>query len=201
MSNKTEILYDLVFKAVIRLITQQNNFKLEFQTITTDTEIALINAKHTNFAKSQRIGCWFHLKQDLMREAKKLGLFNSKNKKVNPDMTLEVITQLSLLPLEYKGDINYLKNKLDLFSKQYPLYSNMIKGYFYDNKIKYFEDNSYNYNIFPKDIRSNSILERYNKTIKSELGEKRTCDWVVFLNFINRELKRINTILSKNEIF
>ena len=44
--------------------------------------------------------------------------------------------------------------------------------YFYDNKIKYFEDNSYNYNIFPKDIRSNSILERYNKTIKSELGEK-----------------------------
>ena len=75
----------------------------------------------------------------------------------------------------------------------------MIKGYFYDNKIKYFEDNSYNYNIFPKDIRSNSILERYNKTIKSELGEKRTCNWVVFLNFINRELERINTILSKNE--
>ena len=52
-----------------------------------------------------------------MREAKKLGLFNSKIKKVNPDTTLEVITQLSLLPLEYKGDINYLKNKLDLFSK------------------------------------------------------------------------------------
>ena len=32
-----------------------------------------------------------------------------------------------------------------------------------------------------------------------ELGEKRTCNWVVFLNFINRELERINNILSKNE--
>ena len=199
MSNKTEILYDMVFKSIKNILTQNNIYELKIETITTDTEIALINAIHTNFPKSQRIGCWFHLKQDLMREAKKLGLFNSKNKKVNPDTTLEVITQLSLLPLEYKGDINYLKNKLDLFSKRYPLYSNMIKGYFYDNKIKYFEDNSYNYNIFPKDIRSNSILERYNKTIKSELGEKRTCNWVVFLNFINRELERINTNLSKNQ--
>jgi hypothetical protein len=165
MSNKTEILYDMVFKSIKNILTQNNIYELKIETITTDTEIALINAIHTNFPKSQRIGCWFHLKQDLMREAKKLGLFNSKNKKVNIDMTLEVITQLSLLPLEYKGDINYLKNKLDLFSKQYPLYSNMIKGYFYDNKIKYFEDNSYNYNIFPKDIRSKSILERYNKNV------------------------------------
>ena len=32
-----------------------------------------------------------------------------------------------------------------------------------------------------------------------ELGEKRTYNWVVFLNFINRELERINNILSKNE--
>ena len=29
---------------------------------------------------------------------------------------------------------------------------------------------NFNYYKFPKDIRSNSILERYNKTIKEELG-------------------------------
>ena len=68
-----------------------------------------------------------------------------------------------MLPLEYNGDIKYLKTKLDIISKQYPIYTNMINGYFYDNKIKFFENNSYNYNIFPKDIRSNSILERYKK--------------------------------------
>ena len=73
----------------------------------------------------------------------------------------------------------------------------MINIYFYDNKIKFFENNSYNYNIFPKDIRPNTILERYNKTIKMELREKRTCNWVVFLNFINRELERINIFFIK----
>ena len=76
MSNKTEILYDLIFKSVIRILTQNNIYQLQIKTITTDTELALINAVKNNFANSQRIGCWFHLKQDLIREAKVLGLFN-----------------------------------------------------------------------------------------------------------------------------
>ena len=46
-----------------------------------------------------------------------------------------------------------------------------LKGYFLTTKMKYFIDGSYNYALFPKDIRSNSILEGYNKTIKSILGE------------------------------
>ena len=75
----------------------------------------------------------------------------------------------------------------------------MITQYFLDVKIKYFQDGSYNYNKFPKDIRSNSILERYNKIVKTALGVKRTCNWVVFLNFINNELIRINNLLAKNE--
>ena len=31
------------------------------------------------------------------------------------------------------------------------------------------------------------------------MGEKRTCNWVVFLNFINNEILRINEMLGKNE--
>ena len=42
------------------------------------------------------------------------------------------------------------------------------------NKLKYFEDGSYDYSKFPNDIRSNSILERYNKIIKTNFGDKRT---------------------------
>ena len=38
--------------------------------------------------------------------------------------------------------------------------------------MKCFIDGNYNYDLFPKDIRSNSLLERYNKTIKDRLGEK-----------------------------
>ena len=82
---------------------------------------------------------------------------------------------------------------------QYPKYYNLLFNYFLENKIKYFKDGSYNYNKFPKDIRSNSILERYNKTVKIKLGEKRLCNWVIFLNFINEELNRIKNILGENE--
>ena len=82
MRNKTEILYDLIFKSVIRIISQQNVYTLNILTITTDTEIALINAVNNNFPKVTRIGCWFHLNQDLIREAKIMGLFNKKIKKL-----------------------------------------------------------------------------------------------------------------------
>ena len=199
MSNKTEILYDIVFKSVKRILTQNNIFNLEIQTIITDTENALINAINNNFKNIQRLGCWFHLKQDLLREAKILGLLNPKNKKVDPELTLEVITQLSFLPVEYNGDIKYLENKINILAKQYNNYNNFINGYFMQTKLKYFKDGSFNYNKFPKDVRANSILERYNRTIKNELGAKRSCNWVVFLNFINKEIIRMSDILSKNE--
>ena len=47
-----------------------------------------------------------------------------------------------------------------VISKQYPNNYNGIYDYFIENKFKYFQNNSYNYGLFTKDIRSNSILER-----------------------------------------
>ena len=138
MSNKTEILYHLIFKSIIRILTQNDIYTLEIKTITTDTETALINAVTTTFTNTQRIGCWFHLKQELLREARILGLLNKKNKKINIDITYEVITQLALLPLEYKGDMNYLTNQLEILSNQYPIYNNFIKEDLYRKKIELF---------------------------------------------------------------
>ena len=199
MSNKTEILYDLVFKSVKRILTQFNLYKLQIESITTDSEIALINSVNNNFENSKRIWCWFHLNQDLIREAKTIELLNKKNENINIDSTNEVITQLSILPLNYKGDIEYIKSNISILLNQYPKYNNYIINYFLDAKLKYFIDGSYDYSKFPPDIRSNSVLERYNKEIKLQLGEKRTCNWVKFMNFINNEILRINTELGKNE--
>ena len=89
MSNKREILYDMAFKSIKRILTQNKIYKLNIETITTDTEIALINAININFPDSQRIGCWFHLKQDLMRETKILELINKKNKKIDQILPLK----------------------------------------------------------------------------------------------------------------
>ena len=57
MTNKTEILYDIIFKSVKRILTQNNIYQLSIKNITIDTEIALINAVKLNFPQSQRIGC------------------------------------------------------------------------------------------------------------------------------------------------
>ena len=43
-----------------------------------------------------------------------MGLFNKKNKNINIDSTYEVITQLSILPLNYKGDLDYIKKKINI---------------------------------------------------------------------------------------
>ena len=70
ISNRIEISYDLVFNSIKRILTQNQIYSLDIKTITTDTELALINSIKINFPNSKRIGCWFHLKQDLMKEAK-----------------------------------------------------------------------------------------------------------------------------------
>ena len=118
---------------------------MNINTITTDTELALINAVHNNFPNTTRIGCWFHLNQDLIREAKTYGLFNSKSKEIDSNITYEIITQLSLLPLNYKGNIDYLKDQLNVMLLQYPNYYN----YFISNKLRYFQDGTYDYSKFP----------------------------------------------------
>ena len=101
-----------------------------------------------------------------MREAKVLGLFNQKYNKFNPYITLEVIAQLSLLPIGYNGNINDLILKLDILVNNILIIINMAYGYFKENKLKYFKNDTFNYNKFPKDIRANSILERYNNIVK-----------------------------------
>ena len=55
MSNKTEILYNMVFKSVKNILTQNNIYKLQIIIITTDTEPALINAINNNFGMIKRI--------------------------------------------------------------------------------------------------------------------------------------------------
>lgn len=61
MNNKTEIMYDLIFKSIIPIITQYNNYNMKLKSITSDIEIALINVININFQKIIRINCFFHL--------------------------------------------------------------------------------------------------------------------------------------------
>ena len=110
MRNKTEVLYDVIFKSIYNILNQNDIYELEFNTITTNTEIALINDLNYIFKNFTRIGCWFHLNQDIIRNARTYGLLNTKSKSIDINETNKIITELSLLPLTYKGNMENFNN-------------------------------------------------------------------------------------------
>ena len=63
------------------------------------------------------IGDWAqspYLKQDLIRNARIMGLLNKRNKDIDINITFEIITQLTILPFQYKGNIEYIKEKINI---------------------------------------------------------------------------------------
>ena len=124
---------------------------------------------------------------------------NKKNKDIDINITKKIINELCIMPLKYNGNVNYVLDKIKELSKAYPYYNNFLNEYFVKNKIKYFIDDSLNYSKYPKNVRSNSILERYNRHVKEQINKKRYCNWIIFLKFINTEIFRVDNILSKNE--
>ena len=145
------------------------------------------------------INCFYHYKCNIIKNAKLLGLCNKKNKDIDINITKKIINELCIMPLKYNGNVNYVLDKIKDLSKAYPYYNNFLNEYFVKNKIKYFIDDSLNYSKYPKNVRSNSILERYNRHVKEQINKKRYCNWIIFLKFINTELSRVDNILSKNE--
>ena len=64
-------------------------------------------------------------------------------------------------------------------------------------KLKYFEDNSLNYDLVPVNFRTHNFLENYNRYIKLKLGEKRIINWINFLHFIKEERERsLNKLIN-----
>ena len=74
LNSKRELLYETVFESIIRNILKTSGCDLNFETIVTNQEIALINSIKKVFPKSQRISCLFHYKQNILRNLKSYGL-------------------------------------------------------------------------------------------------------------------------------
>ena len=89
-----------------------------------------------------------------------------------------------MLPIFYKGNLKYVDDKLEEIKVNYPIYTNYIENYFIKFKYKYFVNVNLNYDLIPKDIRSNSFLENYNRYIKKMLGDTNECQWINFIHFI-----------------
>lgn len=107
MSNRREDLYKRIFNSVIEILTQNYIYNLPVISITTDTELGLINAVESTFIGVQSIGCFYHLKDNLVNFAKMIGLLNKNNQYVKIEETNDVIYRLGNLCVEYDGNIDY----------------------------------------------------------------------------------------------
>lgn len=63
MNKKLVILYDLIFKSIKQIITQNNGYSLNFITITIDDEFALLKVVKQNFIGSINIICLYFFKK------------------------------------------------------------------------------------------------------------------------------------------
>ena len=199
MNSKCENAYNEIFQNIKNMINFKENEnyineKNSFITITTDNELALINSLQLHFPQSQRISCYYHFKNNLQKRARELGL---KKKELLED-TKKVINELGLLPLIYKGNLDTISEFLDKLKYKFPKHSNFINDFYKDNE-RYFISQALNYNNYPFLVRSNSILENYNRIIKKELGKKKEINYLNFVSFIKKEDKRFyNEIYNKS---
>ena len=185
---------------MINIITNNRKIDLDVVSIISDSEIALNNIIKKYFPNSQRIACYFHFKQDLLRNLRTYGLYNESNKLTSDS----ILKKLGKLPFIYKGKIEYVLGYLENIKKEYLNYINFLDEYFIKNKLEYFKDLSLDYSRIPNDCRTNNYLENYNGYIKSQLGKHRIINWVNFINFIKLESQRsidklyTNTTFNKN---
>lgn len=90
------------------------------------------------------------------------------------------------LPLIYNGNLDIITNKIEDLKKNYPTHYHYLDSYLKEN-LKYFINNALYYSKYPKLVRSNSILENYNRHLKEKLGKNKTVNFINFLSFIKKE--------------
>ena len=194
MNKKNYIIYKLVLESINNILTQDKLYNLEIETITTDAEAALLKAIKIIFKPKLNFICLYHFKKDLITQLKIEGLY----KKNNINDSKKIVNELTKLSIEYDGNIEYVKTKINNIKEKYSNYINFIDNYFMKNKLKFFISGEINYRLLPLDCRTNSSLENYNKIMKESLGKNRYIHWINYINFINSESTRIKNKIYKN---
>ena len=105
MNGKYKKFYEIIFENVIDIITQHNHYILNINTIVADAEKALINVIKKVFPNSKLVICFFHYKQNIIKNLKKYGLYNDEQKNES-NIILKIISDL---PFVYKEIMKLLK--------------------------------------------------------------------------------------------
>ena len=168
-------------------------------TITLDFENSLLHTVIENFPNTKLIGCYYHYKATLYREAQKLGY----TKKKNIEATLDIInSNLSLIPFKIVENSEYATKLLKDLRRKYKNYSSFFD--YYENYWYGFIDNGMlNYKNISKEIRTNNFLENYNGKLKLKLKGKKLLNWKEYIDLLIGEenffkIKLINYETNNN---
>jgi hypothetical protein len=119
MSHRYEILYTSVFQSIENKLILNGCYELNLTTITTDAEKGLINGINNTFTNITIVSCWFHLKQNLFKKTRESGLLSTKSKKINPNITKNLIYELSLIPFKYKENMELYYTIIEELKKNF----------------------------------------------------------------------------------
>lgn len=152
------------------------------ETVACDFEVSLVNAIKSIFPNVRRIGCFYHFLAAIRRWL--LGNDSSKDKNI---IIYNIISVISSLPFTNPNDIldipviicsfNYLDNN-----------SNVFEAYFHIQWMPYFENGDLFSNLEPK-VKSNSIIEAFNNSFVSDVGQKGLISWYTLIKIIKDDAK------------
>ena len=169
-----------MFSIIKDIVTSSGTLEWKLSNATLEFEIGLLNAFNKVFFEARAIGCLFHFKQALFREAQAQGLTKSENK----EETLNIISNLGSLC--WNGNSISIENKFHELESKYSenIYNSLIE-YYKNNWLDRLKSGLIDYSDIDDTLRSNSVLEQYNSHVKNFLPRSPT--WAKFIEFLINE--------------
>ena len=193
VNSKEEECYFQLFQTIKNIVSSSETLSWSLSSATLDFEKGLINAFGRVFSSTRIVGCLFHFKQALYREAQNLGLLKEELK----EGAQNVIRLLS--SLSWSNALNLVETEFEEIKSQYvdTQYLKLI-DYYQNNWLDRLKSGLIDYSSVDDEIRSNSVLEQYNAHIKNILP--RSPSWAKFIEFlVNEEAKYIEESFA-NEV-
>ena len=180
INSKDEETYFQLFLMIKQILTMNESLELSIKSATLDFELSLINGFKRVFAKTKIIGCLFHFKQALFREALSQGLMKDEDK----NATQTLITELGAL--SWLNNLQAITQEFIQIQENYQdtKYKNLVE-YYNKNWLPRLKTGMIDYSGIEDQFRANSVLEKYNSHIKDNLP--RSPSWPKFIDFLIKE--------------
>ena len=180
LDSKEEESYKQMCIIVKNILSSSETLKWNLPSVTLDFEQGLINAFSVVFSETKIIGCLFHFKQALYREAQSLGLTKTEHR----EDTKTLISSLGAL--SWKENIFEVEKELESIENNYRNTAHKcFVQYYKNNWLAKLKSGLIDYSDIEDEFRANSVLEQYNSHIKNSLP--RSSSWPKFLEFLVNE--------------